>query len=104
MSGMLRDSPSPLMMHSPQMPQFHSVGQQSPPPIKKHVSLIFKNKTKTPDVSLSVGQSLTGFSAGSEAQPRGSEGGETPPFSSSAPVALQSHHTSRYTQTRQQTQ
>lgn len=43
MSGMLRDSPSPLMMHSPQMPQFHSVGQQSPPPIKKHVS---QNKTK----------------------------------------------------------
>ncbi|XP_029949883.1 bromodomain-containing protein 4-like isoform X2 [Salarias fasciatus] len=34
-TGCLRDSPSPLMMHSPQMPQFHPMGQQSPPQTKK---------------------------------------------------------------------
>ncbi|PWA32562.1 hypothetical protein CCH79_00015105 [Gambusia affinis] len=34
--GCLRESPSPLMMHSPQMPQFHPVGQQSPLQTKKH--------------------------------------------------------------------
>lgn len=35
-TGCLRESPSPLMMHSPQMPQFHTMGQQSPSQIKKH--------------------------------------------------------------------
>ncbi|XP_076584478.1 bromodomain-containing protein 4-like isoform X2 [Chaetodon auriga] len=35
-TGCLRESPSPLMMHSPQMPQFHTMGQQSPPQTKKH--------------------------------------------------------------------
>ncbi|XP_068177120.1 bromodomain-containing protein 4-like isoform X2 [Antennarius striatus] len=35
-TGCLRDSPSPPMMHSPQMPPFHAVGQPSPPPTKKH--------------------------------------------------------------------
>ncbi|KAM7009261.1 LOW QUALITY PROTEIN: bromodomain-containing protein 4-like [Tautogolabrus adspersus] len=35
-AGCLRESPSPLMMHSPQMPQFHSMGQQSPSQTKKH--------------------------------------------------------------------
>nr|XP_019962606.1 PREDICTED: bromodomain-containing protein 4-like [Paralichthys olivaceus] len=35
-TGCLRESPSPLMMHSPQMPQFHTVGQQSPSQTKKH--------------------------------------------------------------------
>ncbi|MED6278840.1 hypothetical protein CHARACLAT_028168, partial [Characodon lateralis] len=34
--GCMRESPSPLMMHSPQMPQFHPVGQQSPLQTKKH--------------------------------------------------------------------
>lgn len=34
-TGCLRDSPSPLM-HSPPMPQFHAMGQQSPPQTKKH--------------------------------------------------------------------
>ncbi|XP_015238721.1 PREDICTED: bromodomain-containing protein 4-like isoform X3 [Cyprinodon variegatus] len=34
--GCLRESPSPLMMHSPQMPQFHPMGQQSPLQTKKH--------------------------------------------------------------------
>ncbi|XP_032418942.1 bromodomain-containing protein 4-like isoform X2 [Xiphophorus hellerii] len=34
--GCLRESPSPLMMHSPQMPQFHPMGQQSPLQAKKH--------------------------------------------------------------------
>lgn len=37
LSGCLRDSPPPLMMHSPPMPQFHAMGQQSPPQTKKHV-------------------------------------------------------------------
>ncbi|KAK2817363.1 hypothetical protein Q5P01_025554 [Channa striata] len=32
----LQDSPSPLMMHSPHMPQFHPMGQQSPSQTKKH--------------------------------------------------------------------
>lgn len=32
----LRESPSPLMMHSPQMPPFHAVGQHSPLHTKKH--------------------------------------------------------------------
>ncbi|GAA6221675.1 bromodomain-containing protein 4-like isoform X1 [Lates japonicus] len=35
-TGCLRESPSPLMMHSPQMPQFHTMGQQSPSQTKKH--------------------------------------------------------------------
>ncbi|XP_078131500.1 bromodomain-containing protein 4-like isoform X2 [Sander vitreus] len=35
-TGVLRESPSPLMMHSPQMPQFHPLGQQSPSQTKKH--------------------------------------------------------------------
>ncbi|XP_032384391.1 bromodomain-containing protein 4 isoform X3 [Etheostoma spectabile] len=35
-TGVLRESPSPLMMHSPQMPQFHPMGQQSPSQTKKH--------------------------------------------------------------------
>ncbi|KAM9856608.1 bromodomain-containing protein 4-like isoform 2-T2 [Aulostomus maculatus] len=35
-TGCLRESPSPLMMHSPQMPQFHTTGQPSPSQIKKH--------------------------------------------------------------------
>ncbi|XP_029992182.1 bromodomain-containing protein 4-like isoform X3 [Sphaeramia orbicularis] len=35
-TGCLRESPSPLMMHSPQMPQFHPMGQQSPAQTKKH--------------------------------------------------------------------
>lgn len=35
-TGCLRESPSPLMMHSPQMPPFHPMGQQSPPQTKKH--------------------------------------------------------------------
>ncbi|XP_029356626.1 bromodomain-containing protein 4-like [Echeneis naucrates] len=34
-TGCLRESSSPLMMHSPQMPQFHPMGRQSPPQIKK---------------------------------------------------------------------
>ncbi|KAM4751302.1 bromodomain-containing protein 4-like isoform 1-T2 [Anableps anableps] len=34
--GCLRESPSSLMMHSPQMPQFHPMGQQSPLQTKKH--------------------------------------------------------------------
>ncbi|XP_072240785.1 bromodomain-containing protein 4-like isoform X1 [Leuresthes tenuis] len=34
-TGCLRESPSPLM-HSPQMPQFHTMGQQSPSQTKKH--------------------------------------------------------------------
>ncbi|KAM4595691.1 bromodomain-containing protein 4-like isoform 1-T2 [Fundulus diaphanus] len=34
--GCLRESPSPLMMHSPQMPQFHPMGHQSPLQTKKH--------------------------------------------------------------------
>uniref|UniRef100_A0A672ZT22 Bromodomain-containing protein 4-like n=1 Tax=Sphaeramia orbicularis TaxID=375764 RepID=A0A672ZT22_9TELE len=37
--GCLRESPSPLMMHSPQMPQFHPMGQQSPAQTKKHMQL-----------------------------------------------------------------
>lgn len=36
--GCLPDSPPTLMMHSPQMPDFHTMGQQSPPQTKKHVS------------------------------------------------------------------
>ncbi|XP_034043675.1 bromodomain-containing protein 4-like isoform X2 [Thalassophryne amazonica] len=32
----LRESPSPLMMHSPQMPQFQTSGQQSPSQTKKN--------------------------------------------------------------------
>lgn len=36
--GCLRQSPLPLMMHSPQMPQFHCIGQQSPSQTKKAVS------------------------------------------------------------------
>ncbi|XP_074544031.1 bromodomain-containing protein 4-like isoform X2 [Halichoeres trimaculatus] len=35
-TGCQRESPSPLMMHSPQMPQFHTMGHQSPPQSKKH--------------------------------------------------------------------
>ncbi|XP_067354006.1 bromodomain-containing protein 4-like isoform X3 [Channa argus] len=35
-AGCLQDSPPPLMMHSPQMPQFHPMGQQSPSQNKKH--------------------------------------------------------------------
>lgn len=35
-SGCLHESPSPLMMHSPQVPQFHTMGQQSPSQTKKH--------------------------------------------------------------------
>ncbi|CAJ1053873.1 bromodomain-containing protein 4-like isoform X4 [Xyrichtys novacula] len=35
-AGCQRESPSPLMMHSPQMPQFHPMGQQSPSQTKKH--------------------------------------------------------------------
>ncbi|XP_040001745.1 bromodomain-containing protein 4-like [Xiphias gladius] len=35
-TGCLRESPSPLMMHSPPMPQFHTMGQQSPSQTKKH--------------------------------------------------------------------
>ncbi|XP_029909776.1 bromodomain-containing protein 4-like [Myripristis murdjan] len=35
-TGSLRESPSSLMMHSPQMPQFHTIGQQSPSQTKKH--------------------------------------------------------------------
>ncbi|KAM3864552.1 bromodomain-containing protein 4-like [Diretmus argenteus] len=34
-TGSLRESPSSLM-HSPQMPQFHTIGQQSPSQTKKH--------------------------------------------------------------------
>ncbi|XP_061627872.1 bromodomain-containing protein 4-like isoform X3 [Phyllopteryx taeniolatus] len=34
-TGCLRDSPSPLMMHCPLMPQFQTTGQQSPSQIKK---------------------------------------------------------------------
>lgn len=36
--GCLQDSPPPMMMHSPQMPQFNTIRQQSPPQSKKHVS------------------------------------------------------------------
>ncbi|XP_077427299.1 bromodomain-containing protein 4-like isoform X2 [Vanacampus margaritifer] len=35
-TGCLRDSPSPLMMHCPLMPQFQTTGQQSPSQIKKN--------------------------------------------------------------------
>ncbi|XP_078146896.1 bromodomain-containing protein 4-like isoform X3 [Centroberyx gerrardi] len=35
-AGSLRESPSSLMMHSPQMPQFHTIGQHSPSQTKKH--------------------------------------------------------------------
>ncbi|XP_062243617.1 bromodomain-containing protein 4-like isoform X2 [Platichthys flesus] len=35
-TGCLRESPPPLMMHSPQMPQFHTAGHSSPPHTKKH--------------------------------------------------------------------
>ncbi|XP_057698999.1 bromodomain-containing protein 4-like isoform X2 [Corythoichthys intestinalis] len=35
-TGCLRDSPSPLMMHCPLLPQFQATGQQSPTQIKKN--------------------------------------------------------------------
>ncbi|KAM4604470.1 bromodomain-containing protein 4-like isoform 2-T3 [Polymixia lowei] len=35
-TGSLRASPSSLMLHSPQMPQFHPIGQQSPSQPRKH--------------------------------------------------------------------
>ncbi|KAM9793067.1 bromodomain-containing protein 4-like [Neosynchiropus ocellatus] len=35
-AGCLREAPSPMMIHSPQMPLFHSGGQQSPTLNKKH--------------------------------------------------------------------
>lgn len=35
-TGCLRGSPSPLMTHSPQRPQFNTVGQQSPAQTKRH--------------------------------------------------------------------
>nr|XP_046228147.1 bromodomain-containing protein 4-like isoform X2 [Scatophagus argus] len=50
-TGCLRESPSSLMMHSPQMPQFHTVGQQSPSQTKKHRSNLVGIKEEKPSQS-----------------------------------------------------